>query len=102
MAVRPRGVDERLWLAQTAAMGERIGGRTGLGPGGQVTNAMLATAELRASGLEADGADCQRLLVDDGMVHVEAGTVCMACFRFMTARQAARRCPDGWRHESCP
>ena len=86
--------------AHTAAMSGRPGGRTGFGPGGQVTNAFLCYAEHASAVGDASGQSWPA--PDDGILHVPAGTVCMSCFRFMTARQAARRCPDGWRHERCP
>jgi hypothetical protein len=86
--------------AHTAGMSDRPGGRTGFGPGGQVTNAFLCYAEQAAE--VGDATDEAWPAPDDGILHVAAGTVCMSCFRTMTARQAARRSPDGWRHERCP
>ena len=78
----------------------RIGGHTGLGPGGQAVTGMLAYAEQAVAGGDASAQTWEA--ADDGVLRVPAGTVCMSCFRTMNGREAARRAPLGWRHECCP
>ena len=75
--------------------------RTGFGPGGQAVNGLLAYAEQAAADGDASS-QTWAFRDEDGMLHVPDGTVCTSCWRTMKAPHAARRSPDGWRHESCP